>query len=227
MLPTTMPRSIPPPTWTATRFATNIGAAARTIDATSTTAASMAVPIPDSRFPIPGSVRIIGIDPGSRCTGVGFIDVDGAGRSTHVHHTPLVLTGAEDFPSRLKLLLKGLSAIFDEYRPEEVAIERVFMARNPDSALKLGQARGAAICALVSRGVGVHEYAAREVKLAVVGTGSGEKAQVQHMVGLLLQVSAKLQADAADALAIALAHAHTRASLQRVGIPRGAWRRRR
>ncbi len=101
------------------------------------------------------------------------------------------------------------------------------MARTPDSALKLGQARGAAICALVARGVGVHEYAAREVKQAVVGTGSGEKAQVQHMIGLLLQLSGRLQADAADALAIAVAHAHTRSSLQRVGLPRGAWRRRR
>ena len=187
----------------------------------------MAVPIPDSRFPIPGSVRIIGIDPGSRCTGVGIIDVDDAGRSTHVFHAALKLVEDDHFADRLKRLFDGIGVIVAEYAPQEADIERVFMARNPDSALKLGQARGAAICALVSRGVGVHEYAAREVKLAVVGTGSGEKAQVQHMVGLLLQVSAKLQADAADALAIALAHAHTRASLQRVGIPRGAWRRRR
>jgi crossover junction endodeoxyribonuclease RuvC len=227
MSPLTMPRTIPPPTWIATRFATNVGAAARTIHATSTTAANMAVPIPDSRFPIPGCVRIIGIDPGSRCTGVGIIDVDGAGRSTHVFHAALKLVEDDHFADRLKRLFDGIGVIVAEYAPQEAAIERVFMARNPDSALKLGQARGAAICALVSRGVGVHEYAAREVKLAVVGTGAGEKAQVQHMVGLLLQVSAKLQPDAADALAIALAHAHTRSSLQRVGIPRDAWRRRR
>jgi crossover junction endodeoxyribonuclease RuvC len=103
----------------------------------------------------------------------------------------------------------------------------VFVSRNPDSALKLGQARGAAICAVVARGIALSEYAAREVKQAVVGTGSGEKAQVQHMVALLLQIDGRLQADAADALAIALAHAHTRASVQRLGIPRSAWRRRR
>ncbi|MEO6688725.1 MAG: crossover junction endodeoxyribonuclease RuvC, partial [Dokdonella sp.] len=93
--------------------------------------------------------------------------------------------------------------------------------------LKLGQARGAAICAVMNRGVGVSEYAAREVKQAVVGTGAGDKTQVQHMVGILLNLSGRLQADAADALAIALAHAHTRASVERVGIPRSAWRRRR
>ena len=227
MFPTTMPRTIAPSTRTTTRFATNIGAAARTIHATITAAANMAVPIPDSRVPVLGAVRIIGIDPGSRCTGVGIIDVDAAGRSTHVFHAALKVVEDDHFADRLKRIFDGIGVIVAEHAPQEAAIERVFMARNPDSALKLGQARGAAICALVSRGVGVHEYAAREVKQAVVGTGSGDKTQVQHMIGLLLQLSGKLQADAADALAIALAHAHTRSSLQRVGIPRGAWRRRR
>src|SRR5512147_2522086 len=104
MAPTTMPRTFPPPTWIATRSATNTGAAARTIHATSTAAASMAVPIPDSRFPIPGSVRIIGIDPGSRCTGVGIIDVDDAGRSTHVFHAALKLVEDDHFADRLKRL---------------------------------------------------------------------------------------------------------------------------
>lgn len=212
------------------RFATNVRAAARNIRGTRTSAAvaSMVVTNPESPIPTPGStVRIIGIDPGSRCTGVGIIDVDATGRSTHVFHIGLKLVEDDHFADRLKRIFDGLGAIVAEYAPQEAAIERVFMARNPDSALKLGQARGAAICALVSRGVGVHEYAAREVKQAVVGTGSGDKTQVQHMIGLLLQLPGKLQADAADALAIALAHAHTRASLQRVGIPRGAWRRRR
>jgi len=101
------------------------------------------------------------------------------------------------------------------------------MARNPDSALKLGQARGAAICAAVHSGLPVIEYAAKEVKQAVVGSGGAGKQQVQHMIGILLNISQKLQADAADALAVAITHAHTRSSVQRLGIPRTAWRRRR
>jgi crossover junction endodeoxyribonuclease RuvC len=186
--------------------------------------------VPVSAVTIPmsaSSVRIIGIDPGSQRTGVGIIDVDALGKSHHVFHTALNLLGNENFAERLKQIFDQLSAIVVEYAPQEAAIERVFMARNPDSALKLGQARGAAICAVVNRGVGVTEYAAREVKQAVVGTGAGDKTQVQHMVGILLNLPGRLQADAADALAIALAHAHTRASVQRIGIPRSAWRRRR
>jgi len=179
-----------------------------------------------SRIPNPGSaVRILGIDPGSQRTGVGIIDVDATGKSRHVFHTALHLLGNDSFAERLKQIFDELSAIIVEYAPQEAAIERVFMARNPDSALKLGQARGAAICAIVNRGVGVTEYAAREVKQAVVGTGAGDKTQVQHMVGILLNLPDRLQADAADALAIAIAHAHTRASIQRIGIPRSAWRR--
>jgi crossover junction endodeoxyribonuclease RuvC len=188
----------------------------------------MAFPNPQSPIPVPGSsVRIIGIDPGSQRTGIGIIDVDANGKSRHVFHCALNLLGCDDFAGRLKQIFDELGAVIAEYAPQEAAIERVFMARNPDSALKLGQARGAAICAIVHRGVGVTEYAAREVKQAVVGTGAGDKTQVQHMVGILLNLSGRLQADAADALAIALAHAHTRASLQRIGIPRSAWRRRR
>jgi len=171
--------------------------------------------------------RILGVDPGSQRTGVGIIDVDQAGRSRHVFHTALNLLGQENFAGRLKQLFDELGAILAEYAPQEAAIERVFMARNPDSALKLGQARGAAICALAQHGLGISEYAAREVKQAVVGTGAGDKAQVQHMVGLLLEIPGRLQADAADALAIALAHAHTRASVARLGVAREAWRRRR
>jgi crossover junction endodeoxyribonuclease RuvC len=175
----------------------------------------------------PGApVRILGIDPGSRRTGVGIIDADADGRSHLVFQATLDLLDHEHFADRLKQIFDELGAIIGEYAPQEAAIERVFMARNPDSALKLGQARGAAICAVVSRGIGVTEYAAREVKQAVVGTGAGDKTQVQHMVAVLLNHAGRLQADAADALAIALAHAHTRASLQRIGIPRTAWRRR-
>lgn len=170
--------------------------------------------------------RILGIDPGSQRTGVGIIDIDDAGKTTHVFHAPLVLVGADDFPQRLKLLLDGLGEIIETWKPQEVAIEKVFMARNPDSALKLGQARGAAICAVVLRDLPVHEYAAKEVKLAVVGRGGAEKTQIQHMVGIMLGLQGKLQADAADALAIAITHAHVRATANRIGIDvRAAWSR--
>ena len=170
--------------------------------------------------------RILGIDPGSQRTGIGIIDVDGAGRVSHVHHAPLVLLGAEDFPQRLRVLLDGLTAVIATWQPDEVAIEKVFMARNPDSALKLGQARGAAISAVVLRDLPVHEYAAKEVKLAVVGRGSAEKTQIQHMVGIMLNLHGKLQADAADALAVAITHAHVRATAKRLGVDvKQAWGR--
>lgn len=170
--------------------------------------------------------RILGIDPGSQRTGIGIIDIDAAGCTHHVYHAPLVLLGAEDFPRRLKLLLQGLAEIIETWRPDEVAIEKVFMARNPDSALKLGQARGAAMSAVVLRDLPVHEYAAREIKLAVVGRGGAEKEQVQHMVGIMLNLKGKLQADAADALAVAITHAHVRATANRIGVDvRAAWSR--
>jgi crossover junction endodeoxyribonuclease RuvC len=172
------------------------------------------------------AVRILGIDPGSQRTGVGIIDIDAGGRARHVHHQPLVLLGEGDFAMRLRRLLDGLSRLIDEYRPDEVAIERVFVGRSADSALKLGQARGAAISAVVLRDLPVSEYAAREVKLATVGTGAADKAQVQHMVAVMLGLSGKLQADAADALAIALTHAHVRATARRLGVSAGvAWSR--
>jgi crossover junction endodeoxyribonuclease RuvC len=173
------------------------------------------------------ATRILGIDPGSQRTGVGIIDADDAGKTRYVYHAALELLDNETFPLRLKQIFDDMCALIDEHRPDEVAIERVFMARNPDSALKLGQARGAAICAAVHKGLVITEYAAKEIKQAVVGSGAADKVQIQHMVGLLLSISNKLQADAADALAVALTHAHTRASVQRIGIPRTAWRRRR
>lgn len=180
--------------------------------------------------PISGSattVRILGIDPGSQRTGIGIIEVDADGRARHVFNTALQLLGNDSFAARLKQIFDEISAIIVEYAPQEAAVERVFVARNnADSALKLGQARGAAICAIVCRGLTISEYAAREVKQSVVGTGSGDKTQVQHMVGVLLNLNGRLQADAADALAVALTHAHTRSSVARLGIPRVAWRRR-
>ena len=173
------------------------------------------------------ATRILGIDPGSQRTGVGIIDADHAGKTRYVYHAALELLNNDTFPLRLKQIFDDMCALIDEHRPDEVAIERVFMARNPDSALKLGQARGAAICAAVHKGLTITEYAAKEIKQAVVGSGGADKVQIQHMVGLLLNVSNALQADAADALAVALTHAHTRATVQRIGIPRTAWRRRR
>lgn len=170
--------------------------------------------------------RILGIDPGSQRTGVGIIDCDAGGRVTHVFHAPLVLLGADSFPLRLKVLLDGLGEIIEKYRPEEVAIEKVFMAKNPDSALKLGQARGAAMCAAVMRDLAVHEYAAKEIKLATVGKGSADKVQVQHMIGVMLNLAGKIQADAADALAVAITHAHVRTTAARIGVSaRQVWSR--
>lgn len=177
-----------------------------------------------------GRTRILGIDPGSQRTGVGIVDVDAAGRCHHVFHAPLKLLPApgEDasFAARLRRLLDQLGALVREHRPHEVAIEQVFMSKNAESALKLGHARGAAICAVVMHDLPVHEYAATEVKLAVVGTGGADKAQVQHMVGMLLGLRGKLQADAADALAVAITHAHVRRSAARLGVgARAAWSR--
>lgn len=170
--------------------------------------------------------RILGIDPGSQRTGVGVIDVGDDGRIRHVHHQPLVLLDAESFPLRLRRLLDGLWALIEEHHPDEVAIEQVFLSNNAMSALKLGQARGAAISAVVARDLPVSEYAAKEVKLAVVGTGNADKRQVQHMVGMMLGLSGRLQADAADALAVAITHAHVRATARRLGVAaRTAWGR--
>ncbi len=216
--PGTRKNAVPPPEASPTSMAA-AGSSART---------GAAFTIPDSRFPNPGSTttRILGIDPGSQRTGVGIIDVDAAGRTRHVHHAPLVLLGEGDFALRLKRLLHGLDALIEEYRPQEVAIERVFMGKSADAALKLGHARGAAICAAVLRELPVHEYAAKEIKLAVVGKGAAEKQQVQHMVGLMLSLTGKLQADAADALAVAITHAHVRATAQRLGVStQQAWSR--
>ncbi|MET0065833.1 MAG: crossover junction endodeoxyribonuclease RuvC [Candidatus Thiodiazotropha sp.] len=152
-------------------------------------------------------IRIIGVDPGSRATGYGVIESDGM-KSRHVAHGVLRLEG-EALPPRLGQIYAGLSAIITEHQPEIMAIEQVFVSKNPSSALKLGQARGAAICAAVNLGLPVAEYSPRGIKQAIVGTGRAEKSQVQHMVQMLLSLGQRPQADAADALAVALSHAHT------------------
>ncbi len=160
----------------------------------------------------------MGIDPGSVRTGIGIVDVDATGHARHVFHCALAVGGEEDFPRRLRAIVLGVTALIEEYRPGEVAIERVFMAKNPDSALKLGQARGAAICACVLRDLPVSEYSPMQIKQGLVGRGIADKSQVQHMVGVLLNLQEKLQADAADALAVAITHAHARAVAQRTGV---------
>jgi crossover junction endodeoxyribonuclease RuvC len=157
---------------------------------------------------------ILGVDPGSRITGYGIIRVEG--RTTEYLDSGCIRVGEKPWAERLQTIFHSLALLIGEYRPEEFAIEQVFMARNPDSALKLGQARGAAIVSAANSGLPVHEYSARQVKQAVVGTGSADKAQVQHMVQALLKLSRKPQADAADALAIALCHAHMNQSMLRL-----------
>lgn len=159
-------------------------------------------------------VRILGIDPGSRITGYGIIDVDG---NHHCYVTSGCLKVSGDaLAGRLGQIFSDLTAIINEFRPDTMAVEQVFMHRNPDSALKLGQARGAAICAGVSSELGLHEYSPREIKLAVVGKGNAAKAQVQHMIKVLLNLQGEPQEDAADALAVALCHAHTAKTLAKL-----------
>lgn len=158
--------------------------------------------------------RILGIDPGSRITGIGIIDTDGR-RNQHIFSTCLRLSDAS-FPERLGTIFSELTRIIREYQPLEMAIESVFVSNNPASALKLGQARGAAICAGVIAGLPVAEYSPKEVKQATVGKGGADKAQVQHMVKLLLSLQGRLQVDTADALAVALCHAHASHLQQRL-----------
>ena len=158
--------------------------------------------------------RILGIDPGSRSTGYGLIDAGATGPKLVA--CGRIRTESEDFPKRLKQIYDGIVGIVQQYRPDELAIEQVFMHKNADSALKLGQARGAALCAGLVAGLEVYEYAARSVKQAVVGKGSADKTQVQHMVKILLNLSGPLQADAGDALGVALCHLHTRETRLRI-----------
>jgi len=151
-------------------------------------------------------LRILGIDPGLRITGFGVIESQGA-TLTYVT-SGCVKSGAGDMPSRLKAILDGLAEVIAAHAPGEVAIERVFVNVNPQSTLALGQARGTAICAAVLAGLPVAEYTALQVKQSVVGKGHAKKEQVQHMVKRLLALRGDPSADAADALACAICHAH-------------------
>ncbi|HEX4153720.1 MAG TPA: crossover junction endodeoxyribonuclease RuvC [Steroidobacteraceae bacterium] len=151
------------------------------------------------------SVRVLGIDPGSQCTGFGVVDATGP-KLTYVA-SGVIRTPNGDFAARLCEIFTCVRRIVAEYRPQEIAIERVFVNRNPDSALKLGQARGAAICGTLDANAEVFEYATRQIKQAVVGSGGAEKAQVQLMMRSMLKLEGPVAADAADALAAAVCHA--------------------
>ncbi|MFT4940892.1 MAG: crossover junction endodeoxyribonuclease RuvC [Paraglaciecola sp.] len=157
---------------------------------------------------------ILGIDPGSRITGYGVIKQVGA-KFEYLGSGCIRLQG-DELASRLQQIFNGVSEIINQFQPTGFAIEQVFMAKNPDSALKLGQARGAAIVAATNNNLPVAEYSARQIKQAVVGKGNADKTQVQHMVTHLLKLSATPQADAADALAVALCHSNTQQSLIRM-----------
>ena len=151
---------------------------------------------------------ILGIDPGSRITGYGVIKVE-KNKNTYITCGNINIKNAS-LAEKLRQIFAGLNEIILAHQPTEAAIEQVFMHNNPDSAIKLGQARGAAMVAVANQFISLAEYSARQIKQAVVGYGAASKEQVQHMVCQLLQLEKPPQADAADALACALCHAHSR-----------------
>lgn len=166
---------------------------------------------------------ILGIDPGSRYTGYGLIE-SAANKNRHILHGRIDATKGS-MPERLNTIFEALSQLIREHSPHEVAIEETFVNRvNAASALVLGQARGVAICAAAQAKLPVAEYAATQVKLAIAGNGRADKLQVQHMVKILLNLRSAMAADAADALAVALTHAHVRSTKIRTGLTlKAAW----
>lgn len=151
-------------------------------------------------------MNILGIDPGSVITGFGIIRQEG--NQQHYVASGYIKTGNKPWPQRLLHIYQDLTTVIQQYLPKQVAIEQVFVNKNVASALKLGHARGAAMLAVVNLGLEIAEYSPRKVKQAVVGNGGAEKLQVQHMVKILLRLATLPQADAADALAIAICHAN-------------------
>jgi crossover junction endodeoxyribonuclease RuvC len=170
-------------------------------------------------------MRILGIDPGSRLTGFGVVNVLRNGRLQYVASGVVRIPKSAELAQRLKTVFDGVEEIIQTYQPTVLAIEKVFMSKNADSALKLGQARGAAICGSLAARLPLAEYSARQIKNAVVGRGGAEKRQVQHMVKTLLQLPGAPSPDAADALACAICHAHHSvgllAGVRRVAAGRG------
>ena len=159
--------------------------------------------------------RILGIDPGSRLTGYGVIEI--ANRKVHYVASGCINAKHGELPERLGTIYRGVSQIITEFQPEQFAVESAFMAKNAASALKLGQARGAAIVAGVNAGLDVGEYSARSVKQAVVGTGAADKKQVQMMITQLLKLPQSPSEDAADALAVAICHANSKHTQEALG----------
>jgi crossover junction endodeoxyribonuclease RuvC len=153
-------------------------------------------------------VRILGLDPGSRITGFGVVET--GTRGIRYVASGCIRVGSGEMAGRLLEIHRHVGELIEAYAPGEIAIERAFVHRNADSALKLGQARGAALCGACRAGAPVFEYAPRAVKQTVTGTGAAEKSQVLHMIKALLALEGRLSADAADALAIAICHAQHR-----------------
>lgn len=153
-------------------------------------------------------MRILGIDPGSRATGYGLIEQQG-NRLIHLDNGAIFTRSGDELALRLQRIYAELTRLIDEFQPEAVAVEQVFMAKNPASALKLGHARGVALLAGVNADLPVAEYSALQVKSAVVGYGRAAKTQVQQMTRTLLNLPEIAQEDAADALAVAICHAHS------------------
>ena len=160
------------------------------------------------------NIRILGIDPGSRTTGYGIVDFVGQ-QLTHVS-SGCIRTKGDNLAGRLKQIHAQVLELVAEYQPQEAAIEKVFVARNPSSALKLGQARGAAIVACASSDAPLFEYSPNEIKQAITGRGHAEKQQIQHMIKILLALTQYPATDAADALAVAICHGNVRESRARL-----------
>jgi crossover junction endodeoxyribonuclease RuvC len=160
------------------------------------------------------TTRILGIDPGSRVTGFGVIELRGAGYAYIASGS--ITTQGETLAERLRCLFEGMEDVMARYTPQVMAVERVFVQRNPDSALKLGQARGVAVCVGALKALPVYEYTPTEIKKALTGKGSGTKVQIQHMAKALLRIDGGMSADAADALACALCHSHLHRTRERI-----------
>ena len=168
-------------------------------------------------------MRVVGVDPGSLVTGWGVVEM-GGGSPLHVAHGTIGSSGSHSQGSRLSRIYRALREVLSVYKPDGISLEKVFFARNAQSALKLGQARGVALLAAAESDIAVHEYSSAEIKLAVVGYGQATKDQVQKMVGSLLHLPSQIPADAADALAAAICHLHQRSYHERVmeALPAGA-----
>ncbi|WP_424945967.1 crossover junction endodeoxyribonuclease RuvC [Candidatus Spongiihabitans sp.] len=159
-------------------------------------------------------MRVLGIDPGSRNTGLGVVEATADGLRAIAYKR--IRMGSEPLPLRLATIYQGVQSIIAEFNPDAVAVEQVFISNNAKSALILGQARGGAICSAVNAQRPVHEYSALQIKRAVVGSGNAKKEQVQHMIRALLGLTAMPSEDEADALACAICHIHTAQGQQKL-----------